>query len=102
MDSRFYGMPYFIDELDKNLRAMTVEDVNRVVKKYLNPDNYDAVLIATDASRLRDILQKDEPSPKTYISEVEKEVTEADKTIVPLKVKPTAIEVVPVQQALEK
>ncbi|HEX2225052.1 MAG TPA: pitrilysin family protein [Thermoanaerobaculia bacterium] len=102
MDSRYYGMPYYIDELDKNLRAMTVEDVNRVVKKYMNPDNYDAVLIATDASRLRDILQKDEPSPKTYVSEVEKEVTDADKTIVPLKVKPTSIEVVPVQQVLEK
>ena len=102
MDSRYYGMPYYIDELDKRLRALTVADVNRVVKKYLNPDNYDAILIATDAARLRDILQKDEPSPKTYISEVEPLVVEADKTIVPLKVKPTAIQVVSVQQVLEK
>lgn len=102
MDSRFYGMPYFIDELDKRLRTMTVEDVNRAAKKYLSPNNFHAVLIATDAQRLSNVLMKDEPSPKTYISEVEPLVVEADKTIVKLPVKATEIHVVPVQQVLEK
>lgn len=102
MDSRYYGMPYYIDELDKRLKTLTVEDVNKAVKKYLSPDNYEAVVVTGDAQRLKDVLQKDEPSPKTYISEVDKDILEADKTIQSLKVKPTTIDIVPIQQVFEK
>ena len=45
MDSRFYGMPYYIDEIEKRLAAMSVEDVNRAARKYLSTDNYVAVLV---------------------------------------------------------
>ena len=102
MDSRYYGMPYYVDEVDKRLKSLTVEEVNRVAKKYLNPDSFKAVVVTGDAQRLKDILQKDEPSPKTYVSEVDKDVLEMDKTIQSLKVKPTAIDIVPIQQVFEK
>lgn len=102
MDSTYYGMPYFIDEIEKNLAQMTVEDVNRAVKKYINPESYDAVLVTADGAALKDKLQKDEPSPKTYGATVPEEVTERDKQIIGLKVKPTSIEVVPVDQTFQK
>ena len=43
---------------------------------------------ATDAQALKDTLQKDDPSPKTYNSQVDAKITAGDKLIVPLKVAP--------------
>ena len=98
MDSEFYGTPYFIDEADKRLRAMKVEDVNAAVKKHLSLDNFTAVLITDNAAQVQEMLQKDAPSPKTYGNPVAAEVTEADKTIQAIPVKPTKIEIVPVAE----
>jgi zinc protease len=102
MDSKFYGTPYFIDEIDARLRKMTVAEVNAAIKKYINMDNYDAVFVTSDAQRLKDALQKDAPSPKTYNAQPSAEVVEADKTIQTLKVQPTKIDIVPVAQVFEK
>ena len=98
MDSEFYGTAYFIDEVDKRLRTMKVEEVNAAAKKYLSLDNFDAVLITGNASQVKDMLQKDAPSPKTYGSPVAAEVAEADKVIQALPVKPSSIEIVPVAE----
>jgi zinc protease len=95
MDSAYYGTPYFIDEIDKRLKSMTVEEVNAAVKKYISTDNYEAVVVTANAARLKDTLQKDAPSPKTYGSPVPPDTAEADKTVQSLAVKPTSIEVVP-------
>ena len=102
MDSKFYGMPYYIDEIQARLPKLTVADVNAAIKKYLSTDNYQAVVVAANAQQLKETLQKDEPSPKTYNSQVDPKVTEADKVIVPLKVQPTRIDVVPVAEVFQK
>jgi zinc protease len=102
MDSRFYGTPYYIDEVDRRLKTMKVEEVNAAIRKYLSTDNYDAVLVTANAQALKDTLQKDEPSPKTYNSQAAPEVLEADKTIQALKVQPTRIDILPVAQTFQK
>lgn len=102
MDSRFYGMPYYIDEIEGRLRKLTVADVNAAIKKYLSPDNYDAVFVTANAQQLKDTLQKDEPGAKTYNSQVAPDVLETDKTIQAIKVQPTRIDIVPVAQTFEK
>ncbi|HSF43337.1 MAG TPA: insulinase family protein, partial [Thermoanaerobaculia bacterium] len=104
MDSKFYGMPYFIDEIDARLKKMTVEDVNAVIKKYISADNYEAVLVTANAQQLKTTLQQDAASPKTYGEGATpaKEVLEADKTIQAIKVQPTKVEVVPIAAVFEK
>lgn len=102
MDSRFYGMPYYIDEIQARLPKLTVAEVNAAIKKYLSTDNYQAVIVTANAQQLKDTLQKDEPSPKTYNTQVDPKVTAADKIIVPLKVQPTKIDVVPVAEVFQK
>ena len=37
MDSRYYGMPYFIDEIERRLAKLTAEEVNRAVKDRFDP-----------------------------------------------------------------
>ncbi len=102
MDSKFYGMPYYIDEIQTRLKNLTVADVNAAIKKYLSTDNYDAVMVTANAAALKDALQKDEPSPKTYNSQVDAKITAGDKMIMPLKVAPTRIDILPVAEVFQK
>ncbi len=102
MDSRTYGMPYYIDEIEKHLKALTLEQVNAAAKKYLSTDNYSAVLVTANAAALKDKLMQDGPSPKQYNSTVPAPVLEEDKSIAGLKVQPTAIEILPVAEAFQK
>lgn len=102
MDSRYYGMPYYIDEIEARLKKLTAADVNAAIKKYLSTENYDAVLVTANAQQLKETLQKDEPSPKTYNSTMAPDVLETDKTIQSLKVQPTRIDVVPVAEVFQK
>ncbi len=101
MDSRFYGTPYWIDEIEKRLKGLSVEEVNAAVKKYLQTDAYEAVIVTDDAPSLAEELKKDEPSPMEYNSEVDEAVKEVDKSIVDLKVKPTSVRIVPVSEMFE-
>lgn len=102
MESRFYGMPYFIDEIEKRLKGMKVEEVNAAIKKHIQTDNYDAVMVTGNAQQLKEALQKDAPSPKTYNAQPAAGVLEADKTIQAIKVQPTKIEIVPVAEVFQK
>jgi zinc protease len=102
MDSKFYGMPYYIDEIQTRLKKLTVAEVNAAIRKYLSTDNYQAVMVTANAAALKDTLQKDDPSPKTYNSQVDPKITAGDKAIVPLKVAPTKIDVVPVAEVFQK
>ena len=102
LDSKFYGTPYYIDEIGKRLATMTVDDVNRAAKKYLHTDKWEGVLVAGDAEALKAKLEADAPSPITYANAVPPDVTAADPTIAKRPVKPTQVEVVPVATLFEK
>ncbi|MDP9121259.1 MAG: insulinase family protein [Acidobacteriota bacterium] len=102
MDSRFYHMPYFIDEIEARLKSMQRDEVNRIIKYYLRPDYWAAVLVTANAADLKAKLAADEPSPKKYNTPAAAEILEADKAISAWKVKPTAIDIVPVDQMFQK
>ncbi|MEA2693197.1 MAG: zinc protease [Acidobacteriota bacterium] len=102
MDSRYYGMPSYLDEIQGRLPKLTLDEVNRAARKYLQTESYEAVIVTAKAAELKAALQKDGPSPMKYNSQAAPDVLEADKTIEALPVKPTAIEIVPVGQVFEK
>ena len=66
-----------------------MEDVNAAIKKYLQTDNYDAVIVTANAQQLKDTLQKDEPSPKTYNAQPAPRSSRRTRRSRPLKVEPT-------------
>jgi zinc protease len=102
MDSKFYGMPFYLDEIQKHLKTLTLEQVNAAIKKYLDPDNLDVVIVTKDAGALAERLRRDTPSPKTYANPVAEQVLTEDKAIQALPVKPTTVETVPVDQVFQK
>lgn len=65
MDSRFYGMPYWIDEIERQLSGMTVEEVNAALEEYVQPDAWQGVLVTPSARATAAALFLDEPSPSS-------------------------------------
>ncbi len=102
MDSRYYGMPYFIDHLEAQLRKLTVADVNRAIKKYLQTRNFEAVMVTGNAAALRERLNDGRPSPIEYGNPVPDDVLAADREIAVLPIRPESIRIVPVQETFEK
>jgi zinc protease len=101
MDSRFYGMPYFIDEIERRLGTLTLEEVNAAIRKYLQTRNLQIVAVTGGAAELKKTLETDAPTPITYGNPVPPEVTKADQTIQALPVKPAAVTILPVGRAFE-
>jgi zinc protease len=101
MDSRFYRMPYWIEEIETRLAGLTVEEVNAALKKHIHPDRYEAVIVTPSARPTAVALFVDDPSPIEYANPVEEEVLAEDEKIVPLAVEPTAVTIVPVAEMFE-
>ncbi len=102
LDSRYYGMSPFIDEIDQHLAKMSVADVNRAIRKYLQTANLRIVVVTADAGALAAAIERDTPTPKKYASEVSAELLAEDEVIQRTKLKPAAIEVIPVDRMFEK
>ena len=102
MDSRFYDMDYYIDEIDQRLSALTVDDVNAAVRKYLQTDDFEAVFVTAGAADVEVYLEAGAPSPMRYDSAPEEEVLAADKTIQKVPVDPDGFTIVAVDDMFEK
>lgn len=98
MDSEFYDMPYFIDEIERRLDQLTAEEVNAAVDEYLRTTDYEAVIVTDGAAELKAALEEEKPSPMEYESEVDEEVLEQDEKIETLEVGPDRVEIVPVSE----
>lgn len=103
MDSEFYGSEYFIDRIDKELKAMTVADVNRAIAKYISPKNLKVAMVAEDAAGLMKKMLDNEPSPIKYQSPVAQKILDEDKTIsvLPLPINREKSKLVPVEKLFE-
>jgi len=102
MDSEFYGMPYYIDEVDSKLAAMTVDDVNAAISKYLQIDNFHAVLVTNNAADVQAYLEADGSSPMQYNTDPEPQVIEDDKVIDAIKVAPDSVSIVPIGEMFQR
>jgi hypothetical protein len=101
MDSRYYGMDSYIEEIDRRLSKLTLEQVNEAIASYLSTANFQAVLVTANAKEVAEALRADKPSPMNYNAPPEAEVIKADKTIEKLAVRPASIEIVPIQEMFE-
>ncbi|PYS05686.1 MAG: hypothetical protein DMG12_06695 [Acidobacteria bacterium] len=103
LDSRYYGIPdsnaYMRDQLSK----LTLEEVNRAIRRYLRTDRMRIVVVTKDAEGFRDALVKNLPSPITYNSPKPKEIMDEDIVIqvYRINVKAEDVVVVPVERVFE-
>jgi zinc protease len=105
MDSEFYGIPYYVDYLAKQLSTLTVDDVNAAVKKHLQTKSYYLSIIAKDAGPLSEELLSNVPSPIQYNNpNVPAEILVQDKVIevLPININKEKFRIVPSGDLFEK
>lgn len=66
MDSRFYGTTPFVDRIQEELPALTVEQVNAAVRRHIDPDNLKVTIVADGARGLVEALTSGAPSSIVY------------------------------------
>ena len=100
MDSKFYGRQNYIQDLDRLLAGLTLEDVNRAIKKHWQTDNM-FITIVTDQSEaepLAESFRKNLSSPMSYSNLVKaglpEDILEKDKKVQDLKVNVTSVKIV--------
>ncbi|RMD95532.1 MAG: insulinase family protein [Calditrichaeota bacterium] len=100
MDSRYYGIPPFTQYIKQSLDKLTLDDVNRVLHKYLQSENMDIVFVVKDAEDLKQRLVTNAPSPIQYNAPKPQAILDEDKIIstYPLDIKPEKVKIIPVEE----
>lgn len=106
MDSEFYGSDYYIDRIERELKDMTVDDVNAAIKKYLHPSDI-KIVVVVDEGKGQDFLKAmtaNMPSPIKYESPVSQTILDEDKDIAvfPLSINKDKSKVVNAKELFEQ
>lgn len=105
LDDRFYGIKgSHLENFRKIVKELTVEDVNRAIKKYLQYDNLKVAIVTSDAEALKNKIVANTPSPITYATPKSEEILAEDKDIssFPLDIKPGNVHIVKVEDLFIK
>jgi zinc protease len=102
IDGGFYGRKDLVTELGERLPKLTVEQVNRAVRKYLRADRFKVAIVARDAAALRDLLVSGKPTVLTYDTQgTPEDVLAEDKVIAAYPLKDVSVKIVPVERMFE-
>ncbi|MEO7485161.1 MAG: pitrilysin family protein [Ferruginibacter sp.] len=68
VDAKFYGRKNYLQDMDALLAKLTVDDVNRAIKKYWQINNMYVSIVTDDseAEALAKALKENTPSPMSY------------------------------------
>jgi len=68
MDSKYYGRNDYIEETDKLLSKLTLDDVNKAIKKYWQIDNVKITIVTdkSEADELAKSIKENTYSPMSY------------------------------------
>lgn len=104
LDSKYYGIPNFGDYVRGALAKLTLEDVNRAIKKYLQADNVKIVVVTKDGAAFKQAAVENKPSPINYTSPPPKEILDEDKIVESYKLNfnPKRVEVVAVDAVFQR
>lgn len=103
IDSRYYGIPDYNSYLKQSLAKLTVDDVNRAIRKHLRTTDLVIVAVAKDCESMKKAFLAGEPSPMKYNSPKAQDVLDEDKIVErwKLDLKPEAIRIIPVDSVFE-
>ena len=100
MDSYFYGRKDYIREMDGLLAKLTLDDVNKAIRKYFQTQNMFVTIVTDDseAEPLAQSLRTNAPSPMSYSNLVKeglpKEILDEDKEVSTYKLNVKEVKVV--------
>lgn len=104
LDSRYYGIPTFNDYVRNGLAKLTLEELNRAIKKHIQSDNVKIIVVTKDGEAFKQAAMENKPSPISYATPPPKEILDEDKLIenYKLNLNPKKTEVIPVDRMFQK
>lgn len=107
VDSEFYGVKdggNYINYFRDKIKNLTVEQVNKAIKKYIQYKNVKIAMVTSGAEEFKKDLVNNTPSPIEYDSPKPAEVYEADKAISTFKLdfKADKVTIIPVDKMFQK
>lgn len=108
MDSRFYGRKDYLKELDALLSRLTLDDVNKAMRKYWQTQNMFIIIVTdkTEAEELAKSLRENTPSPMSYSNTLKagmpKEILAEDDAVASYKLNIKKVSIVPSADTFKK
>jgi zinc protease len=104
LDSDWYGIGDYATTMRAALAKLTVDDVNRAIRKHIRPREMKVVIITKDAEGLKDQLVADALSTIKYESEKPKDLLAEDKVIGAMKlgIRADAVHLIPLEEVFKK
>ena len=105
LDDRFYGIEgSHLATFRRMMKEVTLADVNAAIKKYLQYENLEIVLVTKDARSLKEALVTDASSPITYPTPKPESILAEDRQIdvFPLRIKSQDVRIIPVTELFAK
>jgi len=101
IDSAYYETDRFAEYVREGLADLTVEDVNRAIRKHLQTDNIHFVFIAKNAEELQEMLINNAESPMSYDAQQPDELLAEDRIISRLDLGLDSAPIVPLGEVFE-
>jgi zinc protease len=104
LDSQWYGMGEYTEQMRAALAKLTVADVNRAIRKHIRPRDLQVVMITKDAEGLKQKLVSDEVSTIKYESEKPQALLDEDKVIGAMKlgIRADAVRIIPAEDVFRR
>ena len=96
LDSKFYETDPLVKRLRRDLDKLTLEELNSAIRRHIQADDIEIVLVSKDAEALRKDLMAQKPSPMEYNSPKPQDIMDEDKLIQSYPMKLGEIQIVPV------
>jgi len=99
-----YEVKNFIENIDEKLRALTVEDVNQAIRRYLQYDNLKVAMTCEDAVAVKGILESNTVTPITYQDpgSTPPEILEQDKLYESYPLNVTKVDIIQAAEIFER
>ncbi len=102
LDAAHYRLPEFNGWIKDQIRGLSIDAVNRAIKKHLRATDLDIVIITKDAQGMRRALQTGARATPLYATPPADDILAEDKIIVDYKLDIGSIEIVPAETIFEK
>jgi len=104
LDSSWYGIGEYAQHVRAALAKLTVDDVNRAIRRHWSAKDLSVVFITKDAEGLRDRLVSDAPSAMTYESKRDRALLDEDALVGARKlgIRPEAVRITPVEEVFAR
>ena len=105
LDDRFYGMEgSHLEKFRRMMDELTLADVNAAVKRHLQYENLEIVLVTQDARSLKEALVADAASPIEYPTRKAESILAEDREIAvfPLRIESRSVRIIPVNELFAK